>query len=74
MLYNSQRNIAAATARIDLSDASVYLKGSESQTVTIDGSGFALHLPARASESSTAAPMMQSSCQDRRRTSWEVRS
>lgn len=39
MLYNSQRTIVAATARIDLSDASVYLKGGEAQTITIDGSG-----------------------------------
>ena len=39
MLYNSQRTIVTATARIDLSDSSVYLKGSESQTVTIDGAG-----------------------------------
>ncbi len=39
MLYNSQRTITSPTARIDLSDASVYLKGSEAQVVTIDGSG-----------------------------------
>lgn len=39
MLYNSQRTIVAATARIDLSDTSVYLKGSEPQTVTIDSAG-----------------------------------
>lgn len=39
MLYNSQRIITSPNARIDLSDASVYLKGTESQTVTIDGSG-----------------------------------
>ncbi len=39
MLYNSQRTITTPSARIDLSDASVYLKGSEAQTVSVDGSG-----------------------------------
>ena len=39
MLYYTQRTIIASTARIDLSDASVYLKGSEAQTVSVDGSG-----------------------------------
>jgi len=37
--YNSQRTITAQTARIDLADESVYLQGSEAQTVRIDGSG-----------------------------------
>jgi hypothetical protein len=37
--YNSQRTITAQTARIGLADESVYLQGSEAQTVRIDGSG-----------------------------------
>jgi hypothetical protein len=37
--YNSQRTITAQTARIDLADESVYLQGSEAQSVRIDGSG-----------------------------------
>lgn len=39
MRYNSQRAITALSERIDLGDESVYLRGAESQAVTIDGSG-----------------------------------
>lgn len=38
MRYSYQRVITSPTARINLADESVYLRGSESQTVSIDGS------------------------------------
>ncbi len=39
MLYSAQRVITALSERIDLGDESGYLRGAESQAVTIDGSG-----------------------------------
>lgn len=39
MRYCGQRVITSASARIDLNDDSVYLRGSAPQTITIDGSG-----------------------------------
>lgn len=39
MRYSSQRVITVQAARIGLADESVYLRGSEPQSVGIDGSG-----------------------------------
>ena len=39
MRYSSQRVITAPVERVGLDDESVYLRGSEAQSIGIDGSG-----------------------------------
>lgn len=45
MRYSYQRVITASTGRINLADESVYLRGSESQTVGVDSSRAAAASP-----------------------------